>query len=293
MGPQETTDWDDLISGIQNRLETLERRQRQTAQDVSPICQDYQQFKDYVMGRFKNHEDIIGAKFDEHSRKFDVVQENFNIHEKKLLDLEGASTALASIVAEVQALLQRERDVGQRRGPEHFHISPNAQQPTQAAPQPGVSSNSAWVPFNQPHAPQGAEHQPVPETPKRVPQMPASFIGSAPNVVGLDDSPFDGQAAPAQSGCSPQYGNLTAWEISYKENKALTKFDAAISSYKDWAEEIFGHLNRTNRKWTQLLKWIQVQPTNKTTTPEFLMSDNVAGVNAWHISENLEAFLSG
>ena len=59
MGPQETMDWDKLISDIHDRLNAVERNQRNQAQDISRVMvhadavkADYPAYKDYVEGRF-------------------------------------------------------------------------------------------------------------------------------------------------------------------------------------------------------------------------------------------------
>ena len=74
MGPQETSDWDELISVIHGRLDTIERGQRTIAQDCSRtkavvdefktsefdrLGKDYTAYKTYVEGRFKFYENIV------------------------------------------------------------------------------------------------------------------------------------------------------------------------------------------------------------------------------------------
>ena len=82
-----------------------------------------------------------------------------------------------------------------------------------------------------------------------------------------------------------------AWEPSYKENRDLTKFDATISTYSDWAQNILDHLARTNRDWVPLLKFVK-----KSEVPieyDYLNQNFVKGMNSWEISCKLETFLVG
>ena len=80
-------------------------------------------------------------------------------------------------------------------------------------------------------------------------------------------------------------------EINYRENKALTKFEANITTYDDWAEEMVGHLNRTNRAWADVLKWVQSLTDDSELKPQVLSSRNIHGANAWWISQTLEPYI--
>ena len=67
------------------------------------------------------------------------------------------------------------------------------------------------------------------------------------------------------------------------------KFDATINSYVDWSQAILDHLSRTNRGWTSLLRFIEIQ--QNPVPYEELSIQHVGGVNSWDIACHLETFL--
>ena len=60
-------------------------------------------------------------------------------------------------------------------------------------------------------------------------------------------------------------GRSASWGISCKDNKDLTKLDAPITNYEEWATSIRDQLSRTNRGWSILLSFVEKQPTITTT----------------------------
>ena len=58
-------------------------------------------------------------------------------------------------------------------------------------------------------------------------------------------------------------GRPASWEISYKDNEGLTKFDATIPNYEKWATNIKDHLSRTKRGWSILLNFVEQQPHHR------------------------------
>ena len=74
-----------------------------------------------------------------------------------------------------------------------------------------------------------------------------------------------------------------------QEHKDLMKFDATINSYVDWSQFILDHLSRTNRGWTALLRYIEIQPNP--VRYEEPSAQHVGGVNSWDIACHLETFL--
>ena len=89
----------------------------------------------------------------------------------------------------------------------------------------------------------------------------------------------------------PIGGRTIGWDISYQKNKSLFVFNATTDTYLDWTEEIFTHLNRTNREWSAILQWVQVQPTDIELTHHALSNTNIGGARAWDLANTLETFL--
>ena len=144
----------------------------------------------------------------------------------------------------------------------------------QTLPQPGVVSS----PFD--------EHQVGYQTPNVRPTERAQGIDISPTpaqVPGRFNS-YD-QNLPYDS----VLGKPASWEISYKENKDLSKFDATITNYEEWATNIKDHLSRTNRGWPTLLNFVEKQPHHH--NYQMLSQMHVGGVNGWDIACTLETFL--
>ena len=87
------------------------------------------------------------------------------------------------------------------------------------------------------------------------------------------------------------YGSGRSWEMTYHKNKALYVFNASTETYEDWVEDIFNHLNRTNREWSSILEWVQVQPTDVELTHEALLRTTIKGVSGWDLSTSLDTFM--
>ena len=68
-------------------------------------------------------------------------------------------------------------------------------------------------------------------------------------------------------------------------------FNATQDTYEDWSEEVFTRLNRTNREWSGILEWVQVQPTDVELTYEALLWTTIGGVRAWDLYTTLDTFL--
>ena len=79
------------------------------------------------------------------------------------------------------------------------------------------------------------------------------------------------------------------FDVSYKPNEALRKFDGNSAHYKMWADRMLDHLARTNSHWRVILKALQAAPNpiNK----DWLLGQWVQGVNAWELAEKLETFI--
>ena len=113
-----------------------------------------------------------------------------------------------------------------------------------------------------------------------------------------------GMNAPPNQYCPPGIYNIhsanlphatvngiASWQICYKDNKDLFKFNPTSSNYKEWAEAIFYHLARTNRGWINLLQWIQKM--EKPVTYSYLSTESIGGVNAWDIACTFETWIVG
>ena len=77
--------------------------------------------------------------------------------------------------------------------------------------------------------------------------------------------------------------------MSYKDNKDLSKFDATITKYSEWATNIKDHLSRTNRGWSILLNSVEKQPHHH--NYRMLSQMHVGGVNGWDMACTLGTFL--
>ena len=111
------------------------------------------------------------------------------------------------------------------------------------------------------------EPQPAFQTPQPA-GRPADYNQQYPPLGGM------GQRAPR-------------WDISYQKNKGLFVFNATSDGYADWSAEVCNHLNRTNREWTTLLEWVQVQPTDAETSYPALMRATMGGTSAWELANTL------
>ena len=91
MGPIETSEWEDLLNNVQNRLDALERNHRKLAQDsaktneaagemmkvATAIDKDYPAYKNYVEQRFKSFGEIMEAEIVKVNDKITVADNNF------------------------------------------------------------------------------------------------------------------------------------------------------------------------------------------------------------------------
>lgn len=359
MGPQETTDWNDLISSLTDRLTTLENFSQATGQRTAeilgtlnvmdakietlllPIAEDLPMYKKYVEHRFHRVETIAQDKFATHDASLvqlqssmEIAGNNFNTAGDRFGLIEEAMNRLHDSVHLLQVQVA---SVGDSVGnAQQFSMGTPLQQPPQhhtrqqrnddqqpaGPPTMGAPGFSSLYPnlIPDPVAPGNMPRYDYPQaeaqTSRQSPCMPASFAGPAPQPAA--QSPWDedqfgtpnlrptglhgrGDAPPAQYPdgrfnaydrslqYAPVHQHPSSWEPSYKENKDLMKFDATINSYVEWSQAVLDHLSRTNRGWTSLLKFIEIQPNP--VRYEELAVQHVGGVNAWDIACHLETFL--
>ena len=111
------------------------------------------------------------------------------------------------------------------------------------------------------------------------PQTP--FVGTqAQHAQGQQDV-YQQQFPPIQSA-----GRKDPWEISYMKNKSLYAFQGTTEIYDDWTEDIFNHLNRTDRQWSDILEWVQVQPSDVETSQQALIRITISVARAWDLNDS-------
>ena len=119
-------------------------------------------------------------------------------------------------------------------------------------------------------------------------------VGS-PCAYGQD--PFvTPHARPGMQGAG-NYPGVGAWdndrcclfEPSRKENKHLFVFTADAKDYNNWRNLIADHLCRSIQKWKQVLDYLITG--HSMIRRDWLAATNVNGINAWDLSNMLEAFL--
>ena len=88
-----------------------------------------------------------------------------------------------------------------------------------------------------------------------------------------------------QTTVSPSY-----FDISYKPNEALRKFDGDSSKYKMWNSRLKDHLARSNGEWKNILCKLEV--AENPITKQWLMSSHIHGNSAWDLATKLETFVS-
>ena len=143
--------------------------------------------------------------------------------------------------------------------------------------------------------------------------MPTSFgaCGSFPPVEPTVTSPFangndpfrtpDNSRVPAHPGYAgyQQHGGpgVSAWangkacvfEPNRKENKLLFVFTQEAKDYKNWRNRITDHMCRSTQQWRQILDFIVTGTT--AIRKDWLLANNVLGINGWDLSMMLEAFI--
>ena len=349
MGPQETSDWNDLIGSLTDRLTTLENHNRATGQRTAeilgvlnvmdakietlliPIAEDIPLYKKYVEARFHRFETIAEGKFQshdetlvQHQNSMEVAGQHFQVAGDRFGLMEAAMDRLTD---SLQLLQVQVASVGDSVGnAQQFNMGTPLQPPTQrphhdlpTAGRPGFSSlypNLRPEPMAPGNMPRHDYPQAEAQTFVQSPGMPASFAMPAPQPAAQSPWDEDNLGTPNQRPSGPygdgdvphaqpqdgrfnsydrslQYAPVhphpSSWEPSYKENKDLVKFDATINSYVDWSQAVLDHLSRTNRGWTSLLRFIEIQPNP--VRYEDLAVQHVGGVNSWDIACHLETFL--
>ena len=123
-----------------------------------------------------------------------------------------------------------------------------------------------------------------------------------------DMGPFNGmqqaRPAPVQQNhfLHPSHGNPGAYhmggapnqrtstfDISYKPNESLKKFDGDSAKYRTWSDRMLDHLARANTQWRHLIKGLQI--AEFPITKAWLLDQWIDGHNGWELSERLETFL--
>ena len=84
-------------------------------------------------------------------------------------------------------------------------------------------------------------------------------------------------------------GRSSIFEPSWKENKMLFVFSGESKDYKAWVNRIKDHMCRSTHLWRGILDFVAVGTIP--ITPRWLMNNNCHGVNAWDLSNMLEAFI--
>ena len=80
------------------------------------------------------------------------------------------------------------------------------------------------------------------------------------------------------------------FEINYKPNDSLRKFDGDSSKYKMWNSRLKDHLARSNGDWKHVL--CSLETAEFPITREWLSSSHIHGNSAWDLSTKLETFIS-
>ena len=79
------------------------------------------------------------------------------------------------------------------------------------------------------------------------------------------------------------------FDVSYKPNEALRKFNGESSNSPLWADRMKDHLARSNPYWKVILKNLEM--ASNPITRDWLVEQFTHGVNAWTLSEKLETFI--
>jgi hypothetical protein len=85
-------------------------------------------------------------------------------------------------------------------------------------------------------------------------------------------------------------GLASKWDISYKPNEALRKFDGNSAHYKIWADRMLDHLCRGNTKWRATVTELQTCPDR--ILKDWLTHQWIDGQNGWDLSAKLETFIA-
>ena len=260
-------------------------------------------------------------KIDVADVNFNITNDRFNVVNVQIASLEQTFGTLSQYVAELQAKFV---DVAQPQ-PQQFAISspPTGQATAQlnAPAPPGIPVVAQAFPtcgppqdvaqFNARSSAAAAAQPAAPARPQSFQQVTEEEGEMSPfdGVAGLSPTVYPPQTpAPRQNMADgiqmgqnrailnkdypPLPGAIgRAWEISYQKNKSLYMFNATQDTYEDWSEEVFNHLNRTNREWSGILEWVQIQPTDVELTYEALLRTTLGGVRAWDLSTTLDTFL--
>ena len=80
------------------------------------------------------------------------------------------------------------------------------------------------------------------------------------------------------------------FEINYKPNDSLRKFDGDSSKYKMWNSRLKDHLARSNGDWKTVL--CSLETAEFPITREWLSTSHIHGNSAWDLSTKLETFIS-
>ena len=84
-------------------------------------------------------------------------------------------------------------------------------------------------------------------------------------------------------------GYASNFDVSYKPNEALRKFNGESSKYRLRADRMKDHLARSNPYWRVILKNLQM--ASNRINRDWLVDQFTHGVNAWTLSETLGTFV--
>ena len=130
MGPQETMDWNDIITGLSDRVLALENHNRAHGQRTAeifnnfqivdakletllmPIAEDIPLYKSYVESRFNNVTSVASDKFNTHdahferiNSSFDVAGSNFTTADNRIRTIEDAMNRMYESIQLLQSQL--------------------------------------------------------------------------------------------------------------------------------------------------------------------------------------------
>ena len=313
-GPQEQMDWLDALEALSDRFEAVERTQRMHAHTIAQMHEasighrklttettgDIAAYKAYVGKTFETIDSYVKNRHNEVCRVINTtINDNLNMLNDRLCALDGNFQTLLAHVNTTGITAQR-FDIGSAQ-PDTSHDDPRGTDPWQMG-------------RSQMNLPRRDLPPPSLPTATVAPEIPASF--AQPNTTTAPDgpgflSPFDDDlystpptrprfAEQPWTGHQPNAGHhggghpsadvqSQGFEISYKPNEAMRKFDGDSSKYKLWNDRTLDHLARSNTYWKTLLKKLQIctYPISK----QWLEGQWIYGANGWALSEKLETFI--
>ena len=289
---------------------------RQHREAFKTVVDDLPLYKSYVESKFNDMGTTLEAKFNSIMDSFKLVEEKI-----KLMD-----SAYDSLLRNVYGpdRQNHDRQHGQENRPQQFDIASTAPAAQDvAATRDGrgedpLQANDAWAQFDRtlppplaPSGPPGIPPRPVTfqspfddgaDTPPTRTMNVSTPLDGRPAVQPIDlQNPFYRppqvhQQAPVRppvgpSPYPPSHGGSGSpnYDISYKPNEALRKFDGDSTKYRMWSDRMLDHLCRSTPKWRFIVKSLQV--AEFPITRAWLSRQHIDHMNAWDLSEKLETFL--